>query len=488
MTRATLQSIVSVWLLCGVVLTGLTPAAADRRLVDAAKAKDWEAVRLLVGQGLDVDTAQADGATALHWAAYWNDGVTVDLLARSGANVDAENAYGATPLWVACANRHTGSVERLLDWGANPNIGLRAGETLLMRCVRTGDPVAVRALLGQGADVTSAEPARGQTALMWAAATRHPEVTRLLLAHGAAVDTRTATVTQLRGTGERSTTSPQGATYFDAGGFTPLLFAARHGDVDSARLLLDAGADANAPAADGNSPLVLATMSAHGRLAELLLERGADPDASGAGYAALHAAVLRSDPGLVRALLVKGANPNARLVRGTPVPRWTYQYVFTLREKGATPFLLAAKYLEPRIMRMLAAAGADTALSLEDGTTALMAAVGLRLNRSVTRRSRLIAPELVAAEWKNEDRVLDSVMAIVEAGAAGTVNDLNQRGETALHGAARRGYARVAEFLVDHGADLDVENEDGTTPRSLLEPVAAGAAHVLPVPDRIARR
>jgi ankyrin repeat protein len=306
---------------------------------------------------------------------------------------------------------------------------------------------------------------------MWAVANRHPDVTRVLLEHGAAVDARTTAVRQLRGTGERSTTSPSGATYFDAGGFTPLLFAARHGALDSARLLLDAGADLNDSAADGNSALVMAAMSGHGQLGELLLDRGADPDASGAGYAALHAAVLRSQPGLVRALLTTGANPNARLVKSTPVPRWTYQFIFTLREKGATPFMLAAKYLEPEILRMLAAAGADPLLSMEDGTTTLMAAVGLGLNRSTNRRSRLIAPELVAAEWANEDLVLDTVKAAVDAGAAvgGVINETGRGGNTALHGAARNRFRTVVAFLVAQGGDLDIANEDDTTPQELLD-------------------
>ena len=96
---------------------------------------------------------------------------------------------------------------------------------------------------------------------------------------------------------------------------------------------------------------MLATISGHPRLAEFLLARGAEPNAGGAGYSALHAAVLRADQPLVRPLvrmlLARGADPNARLTRSTPVPRWTYEFVFTLREKGATPFLLAAKYLEP---------------------------------------------------------------------------------------------------------------------------------------------
>ena len=474
--RTTAQRLVAAWIVCGLTVAGLAAAPADPRLVDAAKAKDWEAVRLLVGQGLDVDTPQADGATALHWAAYWNDGSTVDLLAQGGANVDTENDYGATPLWVACANRHTESVDRLLVAGANPNVGLRSGETALMRCAQTGDPAAVGALLAHGADVEATEPSRGQTALMWAAASGHPDVTRVLLDHGAAVGARTSIVQQLRGTGQRSTTSPEGASYFDAGGFTSLLFAARQGDVDSARLLIDAGADINAPAADGNTPLALAAMSGHGRLGGFLLERGADPDAAGAGYTALHAAVLRSDPGLARWLLAAGANPNVRLTRGTPVPRWTYQFVFTLREQGATPFMLAAKYLEPELMRMLAAAGADPLLSMDDGTTALMAVAGLRLGRSVTRRSRLIAPELVAAEWNDEARVLESVRAAVDAGAAAVINETNPTGKSALHGAARHRFARVVELLVDHGGDLDGEDEDGVTPRDMLERAREGAA------------
>ena len=133
--------------------------------------------------------------------------------------------------------------------------------------------------------------------------------------------------------------------------------------------------------------------------------------------------------------------------------------------------MLAAKYLEPEILRMLAAAGADPLLSMEDGTTALMAAVGLSLNRSTNRRSRLIAPELVAAEWANEGLVLDTVKAAVDTGAAvaAVINETGRGGNTALHGAARNRFRTVVEFLVAQGGDLDIENEDDTTPRELLD-------------------
>ncbi len=469
-------------LVAGAMLSGLLALAApaagesDLQLVQAAKGRDWDTVAALLGRGADADAPQADGATALHWAAHWNDLEAVDRLLAAGANVDAENALRATPLWVACAGRNTAVVERLLGAGADPNRALRSGETLLMRCASTGDPAAVRALLAHGADVDAGEPSRGQTALMWAAANRRPAVTRALLEHGAAVGLRTRTVRQLRGVGLQSTTSPAGATFFDAGGFTALLFAARHGDSESARLLLDAGADLEGPAADGNSPLVLAAVSGNARLAEFLLARGADPHAAGAGYNALHAAVLRADADLLRALLAAGADPNARLERSTPVPRWTYQYVFTLREKGGTPFLLAAKYLEPELMRLLTAAGADPLLTFDDGTTALMAAVGLRLSRATTRRSRLIAPELVRAEWTAEDRVLATVEAAVDAGAAEAIDTANGAGDTALHGAVQRGFLAVADLLAAHGADLDRENGRGETPRALIDDARNAAA------------
>ena len=464
----------------GIVLVGVLwgvwgAGAVAAGPADAAKARDWARVAELIGGGADVDARQADGATALHWAAYWGGADALAGLIRAGADVNAQNDYGASPLWAACANRHAGAVERLLAAGADPNLGLGSGETLLMRCAHTGAPRAVRALIAHGADVDATEPARGQTALMWAVANRQAAATRVLLAHGADVDARTRTVRQFRGTGERSTTSPQGAAWFDAGGFTPLLFAARHGDIESARALLAAGAGVNESAADGNSALVVAAMSGNENLAAFLLGQGADPDAAGSGYAALHAAVLRSQPDLLRALLEAGANPDAPLVRGTPVPRWTYQFVFTLREKGATPLTLAAKYLEPELVRALAEAGADALIPMEDGTTALMAAVGLGLSRSTNRRSRLIAPELVAAEWANEDLVIETVRAVIAAGGAAGINASGRGGNTALHGAARHRYRTVADLLIVEGADPEIQNEDGTPAQELVDRLADAA-------------
>lgn len=454
---------------CVLATTALGATGADTPLADAAKQQDWDLVQTLVAQGTDVESSQPDGATALHWAAYWNNDEALGLLIDAGANVNAANDYGATPLWTACANRHGRAVDWLLDADADPNRGLRSGETPLMRCAHTGDPIAIRSLIGHGANIDATEPERGQTALMRAAANQHPDVTQALLEAGADVNVRTSTVQQLRGTGERSTTSPQGATYFNAGGFTALLFAARHGDIHSARWLLEAGADVNDTGADGNSALVLATMSGHERLAQYLLERGADPDASGAGYTALHAAVLRAQPDLITSLLDHRADVNVPLAKSTPVPRWTYQHIFVRRETGATPLFLAAKYLEPTLVRLLANAGGDILLPLDDGTTALMAAVGLGSSRSTTRRNRLIAPELVAAEWDNGAQVLATVQAVLDAGAKVTLDAVGRSGNTALHTAARNRFSAAADLLLASGANADIRNENGTTARELVD-------------------
>ena len=470
--RANIQRLLSIWIVCGLSIAGLAAADADHRLADAAKKKDKAAIRLLLKQKVDINAAQPDGATALHWAAYWDDVETAELLIARSARVNTANDYGATPLWVACANRHAAIVQKLLAAGADPNKGLLTGETVLMRCAWTGDPAAVEALLARGADVHAKEPSTGQTALMWAVANRHADVTRVLLAHGAAVGARTATTHEFRGIGF----GIANATEFYTGGFTPLLFAARHNDIDSARLLLDAGAKVNETGADGNTALVLAAMSGHGQFASFLLDSGADPNAAGAGYTALHAAVLRGDPALVKALVAKGANPNVRMAAGSPVPRQTYDFVLSARDLGATPYALAAKYVEPEILRMLAAAGADPLVPMNNGMTPLMAAVGLGMNHlTLDRRSRLIAPELIAAEWENEARVLDAVKVAIEAGGATvSVNQANSAGDTALHGAASHGYKTVVEFLVAQGGDVNIENKAGVTPRELLSRSPAG--------------
>ena len=223
------------------------------------------------------------------------------------------------------------------------------GETPLMTAARSGDLQTVERLLEYSADVNAAEHERGQTALMWAVAQQHGDVARLLIESDADLHARTNVWYQLENTA--GNTNPSGNFRMAHGGSTPLLFAARNGDVETARVLVDAGADVQDTEASGASALVIAAHSAHGPLAIYLLEQGADPNTAGAGYTALHAAVLRSQVQLVEALLEHK--------HGTPGRRFSADYSIRSQQIGTDAFWLAAKYGEVEILRTLAEHGAD---------------------------------------------------------------------------------------------------------------------------------
>src|SRR5690349_12160171 len=253
---------------CGVALVALSAhaaAAGDLRLIDAVKARDVDAVRALLKarpSPADVNAAAGDGATALHWAAHRDDLAIADLLIRAGARPTVADDGGATPLHLACTNRSAAMVERLLDAGADPNAALLNGESVLMTCARSGDARAVAALVRRGADVNAREHAHQQTAVMWAAAERHPDVVSALIAAHADIRARSLVYEQTVVDEQTQRAGREALNYtVKRGGATPLLFAARSGDVESARMLLGAGADANDAQPDGVSALVLAAHS-----------------------------------------------------------------------------------------------------------------------------------------------------------------------------------------------------------------------------------
>jgi ankyrin len=334
-----------------------------------------------------------------------------------------------------------------------------------MTCARTGSAAAVRALLAKGARPEATENWNGQTALMWAAAQGHPSVVQALLDGGASVKTRSKSTRLYVNTG--GTTAGKTTTDAEFGGSTPLHFASRAGDIESARLLLGAGADLNERSADGNSPLAVAALSGHTAFAEFLLDRGADANANGAGYTALHAAVLRSDVKLIKSLLAHGADPNRVITQGTPIPRASQYYVFSTQVLGATPFFLAAKYAEPSLMRLLADGGADTRRGLADGTTPLLAAAGSLwiFSGSEDRRERALAPDVLTAQRQDETPTLEAVKLAVELG--GDVNGADKTGQTPLHAAASLDLIKVVQFLVERGADVNAKNSRGQTPLAL---------------------
>ena len=451
-----------------VMLLGSASARAqsspDLGIIEAAKTGNIDTVRRLLenASGVDVDARQGDGATALHWAAHRNDLDIANLLIAAGATVGAANELGATPLWLAAMNDGAFLVARLLDAGADVDAALQMGETPLMTAARVGNLEAVDLLLRHGADVNATEHERKQTALMWAVAQQHPAVVRLLVEHGADIHARTAVWDQLENTA--GNTNPIGNFRMPHGGSTPLLFAARQGDVDTARVLVEAGADVNDTAASGTSALVIAAHSGHGPLGIYLLEQGADPDAAGAGYTALHGAVLRSQTALVDALLAHEANPNALLEHGTPGRRFSADFSLRYQMVGANAFWLAAKYGELDIMRALAERGADPLATPDSGMSALQAAMGIT-SGTENRRNRVGIP---APDHANAERLtLELARITLDLGV--DVNAADRRGDTALHYAVRQGFEPVIELLAARGANLNAQNNRRQTPLTLAD-------------------
>ncbi len=476
------------------ILTALTTmaavAAAEAPVAEAVKHRDVAAVHALLRQGADPNVSQADGATALHWAAYWNDRDVVASLIQAGADIDVVNDLGVTPLWLASTHQDASVASGLLSRGANPNIVHVSGESPLMAAARTGRVKTVRELLAHGARVDAADTEHDQTALMWAAANRHAEVIRALIESGADVHARSRTRMRKvylpsRGASYRLSFEEHIASgdieEREHGGFSPLLFVAQQGDAESAQLLLDAGADVNDTAPIGWSALAVAAFLNQTAVAHVLLDAGAELDVGEAGFTALHAAVLRGDGALVKSLLAHGANPNVEITRATGARRQSGDYGFSANMVGATPLYLAARYGEVAIMEALAAAGADLKFVMPEGTTPMMAAVQVDRINSLNlenagngglgrdRRDRHVyfrltdtpSPEAV------EHDILEMVTLAVSGGDE--VNAVDAAGNTPLHHAARNGLNRVVDFLVGYGANLDARNDRRETPAEAAE-------------------
>src|SRR5436309_3502711 len=244
--------------------------AAGTDLADAAMKGNKAAVRSLLQKKADVNAAQTDGTTALHWAVRLDDLETAELLIRSGANVSAATRAGATPLQLAATNGNAAMIEKLIKAGADPNAPLtKYGDTALMMAARTGNPEAIKVLLDNGAQINATETWGGTTALMWAVSEGHPDAVKVLVGRGANLDARSKIVpSESRRGGSTSnsaiTSAPRDPEAGEKpkkdyyGGLTPLMFAVRQGDQESARLLVAAGAGVNAISADGKGPLDLA--------------------------------------------------------------------------------------------------------------------------------------------------------------------------------------------------------------------------------------
>jgi uncharacterized protein len=504
---------------------GATIPVRASEVADAAMRGDTAALRALIQKKADVNARQVDGSTALHWAVYHGDVEAADLLIRAGANVHVATREEVTPLAMACLDGSMPMVERLLRAGANPRERGPNGETMLMYAARNGRVELITRLVAAGVDINARENIRGTTALMWAVAERHPEAVKALLAAGAdpAVKSGPAGLPQnyiaprlnVRSVEEarerRKRAAAAGRTYEDqlelerregiaatgpqarlqtddnaddnvpvvaglvgsgGGGLTALVFAAREGDIESARALLDARADVNQTTEYGWTPLLTAVNNRNYALAKLLIERGADVNAANkGGWTPLYLATdNRNIEGgdypvpkpdldhldIIRALLEGGANPNA-VVRENTLTRtiFTMQWFF---EDGATPFVRAAQSSDTELMRLLLQHGADPMSATANGDTALTAAAGIGW------------VEGVSYERSQEENV-EAVRILLDLGL--DPNHANREGRTPLMGAALKGRNAVVQLLVDRGARLDTQDR-GSRDTERIGSVAAG--------------
>jgi ankyrin repeat protein len=426
-----------------------TVIRAEVSLLDAVRRGDRVAVRDLVRRHAAVDATGPDGSTALMLAADRNDLAIAELLIRAKANVDAANEFGATALSAACVGGNLALVTLLLDSKADPNASLLSGETPLMTAVDHGHRDVVLALLAHGADVNRRESKGGQTALMWAAANKAPDIVTVLVEHGADVRVRSN------------------------GDFTALLFAAQQGDVESGRLLLQAGADANdIRRRDRLSALMVAVAGGHAEFSALLMERGADVNlVDAAGYTALHHAATGRDRGdVVKTLLDHGARPNVRTTRDTRSNTTSGVSV-----KGATPLFLAAARGHVGIVRILMAGGADPSITTDAGTAPLHVASW--------------GGDPYARDWTDDEKknLFDVTRWLVDAGS--DVNSAGEHGWTALHGAAYKGMDAIVQFLVERGARTEVFDGYGQTPLSIANAViTVGSKDAYYQSSRVVRR
>ncbi len=433
-------------------------------VVELAKESRWEQLSNLLADGIDPNPVYGDGTAALHWASYHDNVAAAADLLRVDANANATTDLGVTPLWLAAENGSLEMTELLLDAGADPGIALLSGETIVMTAAQSGNGAVVRALLSAGADPNAAVT-REQTALMWAANRGHAEAVAALIEHGADIEARSLIRDHYVKSEKEQDSNDDYKHWVQLGGNTPLMFAARAGNLVSARHLINAGADVNAVNAFGTGVLILAAHGGNSELVRLLIESGADVNADSSGHTALHAAVLRGDLAAVNVLLDAGADLEALVQRRTPVRRQSTDYNFHDALIGSTPLWLAARFAEPEIMQALIDAGADTGttnhmvypaqrmgenFTVDEGEISLlMAAAGMGHRRL---RISWWTPERRAGQLdrSREEFILDAVTVAAQAGVDPNLADAE--GQTALAFAKARRYDSVVAFLQAIGA------------------------------------
>jgi ankyrin repeat protein len=500
-------------LICGLCLAAIMHAADaagnGARLADAAMQGDREAVRALLKKHADVNEAQGDGMTALHWAAAKDDLEMAKLLIAAGANVKAANRVAAvTPLSLACTNGSPAMIAVLLRAGADPDAATADGATPLMTAAASGSADAVKMLLDRGAQVNARESARGQTALMFAAAKNRADAIEVLLQFKADTGV-TSNVVKLErpkfdedgnpiaerkprpGPADPATAAAiaRRVSASVLGGMTALLLAARNGQAEAVRALVEGGADINqVSASDQSSPIVIAICNGHYDVAKYLLDHGAKPNiATMDGLAALYAVIdtqyapfgWSANPitnqekitylELLKALLERGADPNARLTRLLWFRPTSHNQMW-IGSAGSTPFWRAAQATDVAAMHLLVEKGADPKIPSTEGVTPLMVAAGLGWAGNFSKNAPASA--------------LEAVKYCLNLGL--DVNPRDVQGYTALDGAAYRGDNDLVKLLVEKGAKLDVRTGRGWTVTDMANGPALRTSVPMKHPETVA--
>lgn len=443
-------------------------AAADTRLVDAVKNQNPAAARLLIEKHGDVNAVNAEGQTALYWAAHWGDGATADLLLKAGAKPNIASRYGLTPLSEAAQIADAAMIEKLLKAGANPELANAQGQTPLMLASRTNSVESVMLLLDHGAKPNDREKWRGETALMLAANEGNPEIVRLLLSRGADPNVRSASFDLQDRDG---IVGLQSSLYWK-GGLTALIFAARQGAIEVGQALVEHGADTKLSDTDfGFTPLMDAIFNGHLDFARMLIDKGANLN-DGSLYLLIDQRGTipnRGDKetvaGLLKLLLDRGADTNVVFNNGKVPPRVTYPAIrYGPIHAGSTPILAAARQGDAAMIQTLLDHHADPNHSTTvDHLTPLMAAAGAApgaAGRGAGGRGR---------GGRGGGNPAAAVQLLAEHGA--DVNATNSRGMTAMHFAARAGNEQAIQFLASKGARLDVKDRIGRTPLDIANGV-----------------
>lgn len=468
------------------LLSSLASVANASPLLDSIQASDQEAALELINEGADVNTAEVNGTTALHWAVHNGDLPVIKKLIKGGADVNAVNSFGASSVSEAAVLGNADIMKALLKAGADPESPNADGQTALMIVARSNNIETAKLLLKYDADVNAVEQWRGQGAVIFAAAQSQPEMLKLLLKEGGDPNAR-AFVNERR----RMISSERRFQWRPVGGLTALIYAGREGCVECVRLLLDAGADIDQGDGENTTALLASIINLRFDTAKYLIEAGANVNkwtlrgenpvystvdvntVPHGGYPDRPSTDATTGLEILQQLLEAGANPNLQLKLQS-----IYRQLKDDRGSdsilgiGSTPLLRAAKGHDAAAMKLLLEYGALPNLANNRGSTPVMAAAGLGVSATDTR-----GDTTTPLAGQNSREALEVLLA-----HGADIHATDNSGKTALHSVANWGWNEAVEFLIQQGADPEAEDRTGSTPLDIAMGQsngrgAAGDAH-----------